>query len=56
VPVLERSLIDVSTVTVDDATLSGIITFAWMRFRLRSEGWFILRLQQGGDHKIEFPE
>jgi hypothetical protein len=56
VPVLEHSLIDFSAVTVDDAILSGVITFAWMGFRLRSEGWFILRLQQGGDHKIEFPE
>jgi hypothetical protein len=56
VPVLEYSLIDVSGVTSDDATLADIISLAWTRFRLKSEGWFILRLRQDGDHKIEFPE
>ena len=56
VPVLEYSLIDVSAVTADDATLASIISLAWTRFRLKSEGWFILRLRPDGDHKIEFPE
>ena len=56
VPVLEYSLIDASGVTVDDATLADIISLAWTRFRLKSEGWFILRLRQEGDHRIQFPE
>jgi hypothetical protein len=56
VPVLEFSIIDPSGVTVDDATLADIISRAWTRFRLRSEGCFILRLTQDGDHKTEFPE
>ena len=56
VPVLEYSLIDASDVTSDDASLANIISLAWTRFRLKSEGWFILRLRQDGDHRIEFPE
>ena len=56
VPVLEYSVIDASEVTVDDAALANIISLAWTRFRLRSEGWFILRLRQDGDHEIDFPE
>lgn len=56
VPVLEYSLIDVTGVTVDDESLGDIISRAWTRFRLKSEGWFILRLRPDGDHKIEFPE
>jgi hypothetical protein len=56
VPVLEFSIIDPSGATVDDASLAGIISRAWTRFRLRSEGWFILRLRQDGDHEIQFPE
>jgi hypothetical protein len=56
VPVLEFSIIDASGVTVDDTTLADIISRAWTRFQLRSEGWFILRLRQDSDHKIEFPE
>jgi hypothetical protein len=55
-PVLEYSLIDVSGMTADDARLADIISRAWTGFRLKSEGWFILRLRQDGDHKIEFPE
>jgi hypothetical protein len=43
-------------VTSDDATLADVISRAWTRYRLRSEGWFILRLRQDGDHKIQFPE
>jgi hypothetical protein len=56
VPVLEYSLIDASGVTVDDATLADMISLAWTRFRLKSEGWFILRLRQDCDHRIQFPE
>jgi hypothetical protein len=56
VPVLEYSVIDASRVTVDDVTLADIISRAWTRYRLRSEGWFILRLRENSDHKIEFPE
>jgi hypothetical protein len=56
VPVLEFSIIDATGITVDDATLADFISRAWTKFRLRSEGWFILRLRQNGDHKIEFPE
>jgi hypothetical protein len=54
VPVLEYSVIDTSGVNSDDATLANIISLAWTRFRLRSEGWFILRLRQDGHHRIEF--
>jgi hypothetical protein len=56
VPVLEYSVIDGSEVTVEDATLADIISRAWTRFGLKSEGWFILRLRQDGNHTIEFPE
>jgi hypothetical protein len=56
VPVLEFSIIDATGVTVDDATLADFISRAWTRFRLKSEGYFILRLRQDGDHEIEFPE
>jgi hypothetical protein len=56
VPVLEYSVIDASGVSVDDAILASIISLAWTRFRLKSEGWFILRLRQSGDHEIQFPE
>jgi hypothetical protein len=56
VPVLEYSVIDVSRVTSDDVTLADIISRAWTKYRLRSEGWFILRLRQDGHHRIEFPE
>jgi hypothetical protein len=56
VPVLEYSLIDASGVTSDDATLAEVISLAWTTFRLKSEGWFILRLRRDGDHTIEFPE
>jgi hypothetical protein len=56
VPVLEFSIIDPSGATVDDAELADIISRAWTRFRLRSEGWFILRLRQDGDHEMQFPE
>jgi hypothetical protein len=56
VPVLEYSLIDASDLTSDDATLADFISRAWTRFRLKSEGWFVLRLRREGNHKIQFPE
>ena len=56
VPVLEYSVIDVSDMTVEDTTLAHVISLAWTRFRLRSEGWLILRLREDGDHEIQFPE
>jgi hypothetical protein len=56
VPVLEFSIIDATGVAVDDATLADFISRAWTKFRLKSEGYFILRLRQDGEHEIEFPE
>jgi hypothetical protein len=56
VPVLEFSIIDATGMAVDHAILADVISLAWTRFRLKSEGWFILRLRQDGDHTIEFPE
>ena len=56
VPVMEYLVIDASGMTVDDASLADIISRIWTRFRLKSEGWFILRLRQDDHHKIEFPE
>jgi hypothetical protein len=56
VPILEYSVIDASEVPVDDAIVADIISRAWTRFRLRSEGYFILRLRQDGEHEIHFPE
>jgi hypothetical protein len=38
VPVLEYSVIDTSGVTSDDVTMAEIISLAWTRFRLKSEG------------------
>jgi hypothetical protein len=56
VPALEYSIIDVTRLTSDDATLADIISRTWTKFRLKTEGWFILRLRQDGDHEIQFPE
>jgi len=56
VPVLEFSIIDATGFTLDDASLADNISRAWTKFRLKSEGRFILRLRQNGDHRIEFPE
>jgi hypothetical protein len=33
-----------------------MISRAWTIFRLKTEGWFILRLHPDGEHQIEFPE
>jgi hypothetical protein len=57
VPVLEFSLIDITMVKEnDDDALADMISLAWAKFRLKTEGWSILRMQQDGKHQIEFPE
>ena len=56
VPVLEFSLIDISKVKADEAAMADVISRAWTKFRLKTEGWFVLRLRQDGKHQIEFPE
>ncbi len=57
VPVLEFSLIDISEVKgTEAAAIADMISRAWTKFRLKTEGWFVLLLQQDGQHKIEFPE
>jgi hypothetical protein len=53
---LEFSLIDITQVKADEAAMSDVISRAWTKFRLKTEGWFILRLRQDGKHHIEFPE
>jgi hypothetical protein len=56
VPALELSLIDISNVKAGDAAMADVISRAWTKFRLKTEGWFVLRLRQDGEHQIEFPE
>lgn len=56
VPILEFSLIDISEVKGNEAALADMISRAWTKFRLKTEGWFVLRLRQNGRHQIEFPE
>jgi hypothetical protein len=56
VPVLEFSIIDITNVKADEGALADMISRAWTKFRLKTEGWFVLRLRQDGKHKIEFPE
>jgi hypothetical protein len=56
VPVLEFSLIDITKVKMDEGAIADMISRAWTTFRLKSEGWFVLRLRQNGKHQIEFPE
>ncbi len=57
VPVLEFSLIDISGVKGNEAAaIADMISRAWTKFRLKTEGWFVLHLQQDGKHQIEFPE
>jgi hypothetical protein len=56
VPVLEFSLIDASKVKADEGAIADMISGAWTTFRLKSEGWFVLRLRPNGKHQIEFPE
>jgi hypothetical protein len=56
VPVLEFSLIEIAQFKADQAALAGMISSAWARPRLKTEGCFVLRLRQDGKHQIEFPE
>jgi hypothetical protein len=56
VPVLEVSLIDITKVKADEAAMADMISHAWTKFRLKTEGWFVMRLWQNGKHQIEFPE
>jgi hypothetical protein len=53
---ITKTIIDVSALTVDDTTLADIISRAWTRLRLKSEGYFILHLRRDGNHTMEFPE
>jgi hypothetical protein len=52
--VLEFSLIDITKVKADEAAIADVISHA-RTFRLKTEGWFILRVWQDGKHQIEFP-
>jgi hypothetical protein len=56
VPVMEFSLIDITRIEADEAALAEMISRSWTKLRLKTEGWFVLRLQQDGKHQIEFPE
>jgi hypothetical protein len=56
VPALEFSLIDITKIKADEAAMADVISRAWTKFRLKTEGWFVLRLRQNGRHQIEFPE
>ena len=56
VPVLEFSLIDITLVKADEGAIADMISGAWTKFRLKTEGWFVLRLRQDGKPQIEFPE
>jgi hypothetical protein len=56
VPVLEFSVIDITKVEADERAMASIISTAWTKFRLKTEGWFVLHLRQNGKHRIEFPE
>jgi hypothetical protein len=56
VPTLECSLIDISKIEADERALADTISRAWTKYRLKTEGWFVLRLQKDGSGKLEFPE
>jgi len=56
VPVLEFSLIDITKVKADEAAMASMISGASTKFRLKTAGWFVLRLRQNGKNQIEFPE
>jgi hypothetical protein len=56
VPVLEFSLIDITKVKADETAIADLVSRTWTKFRLKTEGWFVLRLRQDGEHQIEFPE
>ncbi len=48
VPVFEFSVIDTNQVRASDAELAIMISRAWTRFRLKTEGWFVLTLRKDG--------
>jgi hypothetical protein len=56
VPVREFSLIDITLVKADEGAIADMISRAWTKFRVKTEGWFVLRLRHNGKHPIEFPE
>ena len=57
VPALEFSVIDISEVRANEAAaLADMISRAWTKLRLKTEGWFLLHLMEDGNHQIEFPE
>jgi hypothetical protein len=56
VPALEFSLIDITLIKAAEGALADMISHAWTEFRLKTEGWFVLRLRPDGKHEIEFPE
>jgi hypothetical protein len=56
VPVLEFSIIDITLVKADEGAIADMISSVWTKFRLKTEGWFVLRLRPDGKHQIEFPE
>ncbi|MGO9268888.1 MAG: hypothetical protein ACLQOO_01270 [Terriglobia bacterium] len=49
-------MIDITQVKADEAALAGMISLAWAKLRLKTEGCFVLRLRQDGKHQLEFPE
>jgi hypothetical protein len=56
VPVLEFSLMDITEVKADEGAIADMISSVWTKFRLKTEGWFVLRLRPDGKHQIEFPQ
>jgi hypothetical protein len=56
IPALEFSVIDITKFKGSEATLANIISALWTRSRLKTEGWFVLRLRSNGTHEVEFPE
>jgi hypothetical protein len=56
VPVLEFSIIDISKVKADEMALADMISRAWTKFHLTTEGCFVLRMRSDGQHQIDFPE
>jgi hypothetical protein len=36
--------------------MADMISRAWTKFRLKTEGWLVLLLRQDGKHQLEFPE
>jgi hypothetical protein len=55
-PVANPAPIDITKVKAGEGAMAEMISRAWTTFRLKSEGWFVLRIQPDGKHQIEFPE